>query len=170
MLTARALRDECSGRREDGSLTLLVIGYTVIAAVLVVAAVDVSKVFLARRALSSAADAAALAAAQSLDREAIYSGAAGGCGDLLPVDLSGARQAVETAFADDLAGLRQTFANLSAPVTEITRGSVTVRVGGDVAVPFGKVLALLDPARGDGRVHVDVSASAESPVRAPDGC
>src|SRR4051812_46422026 len=155
--------------RDDGQLTVLVIGYTFIAAVLVLVGVDVSKVFLARRALSSVADAAALTAAQSADRAAIYAGAAG-CGGVLPIDSAGAAQRVDASLADDLPDLRQTFAQPQPPDVDVTDGTVTVHLSGDVRVPFGRVLALLDPSRADGRVHVSVTASADSPITAPGGC
>ena len=61
MLTRRRPVDDA------GQLTLLIIGFTALATLLILVGVDVSKVFLARRALSSAADAAALAAAQSVN-------------------------------------------------------------------------------------------------------
>lgn len=156
-------------RIDDGSLTVLVIGFTFILAVLVVVGVDVSKVFLARRSLSSVADAAALAAAQSADRAAIYAGAAG-CGGVLPLDPAAAAQQVDASVADDLPDLRQTFNEVQAPEVNVVDGTVTVQLAGQVKVPFGRVLALLDPGRPDGRVHVSVSATAESPISAPGGC
>jgi uncharacterized membrane protein len=155
---------------DDGQLTLLVIGYTSIAALLVVAGIDASKVFLAQRALSSSADAAALAAVQAVDRPAIYAGAAGGCGEVLPIDADAAAQAVAASVADDLAALHHELADVAIPETNVESGTVTVRLSGDVAVPFGGVLRLLDPTRPDGRVHVTVTSSAESPVTAPGGC
>ena len=158
-----------AGRGENGQLTVLVIGFTFILAVLVVVGVDVSKVFLARRSLSSVADAAALAAAQSADRAAIYAGAAT-CGGVLPLDASVATQQVDASLADDLADLQQTFATVQGPDVSVSDGRVTVRLAGEVKVPFGRVLALLDPSRPDGRVRVAVSASAESPITAPGGC
>jgi uncharacterized membrane protein len=156
-------------RDDDGSLTVLVIGFTFILAVLIVVGVDVSTVFLAHRSLSSVADAAALAAAQSADRAAIYAGAAG-CGGVLPIDPATAAQQVDASLADDLADLHQTFAEVEPPDVAVVDGRVTVRLAGDVKVPFGRVLALLDPGRADGRVHVGVSATAESPITAPGGC
>lgn len=156
-------------RDQDGSLTVLVIGYVFIAAVLVVVGVDVSKVFLARRALSSVADAAALAAAQAADRSAIYAGAAN-CGGVLPIDPAGAEQGVDASLADDLADLRQTFQAVQPAEVATADGTVTVHLSGDVRVPFGRVLGLLDPSRGDGLVHVAVTASAQSPVTAVGGC
>src|SRR4051812_36122602 len=155
--------------RDDGQLTVLVIGYTFIAAVLIVVGVDVSKVFLARRALSSVADAAALAAAQAADRAAVYAGDAG-CGGVLPIDPVTADQEVDTSLADDVTDLQQTFAPVQPADVSVDNGTVTVHLGGDVKVPFGRVLALLDPGRGDGLVHVSVTSSAQSPVTATGGC
>jgi type II secretory pathway component PulM len=160
-------------RRDDvdaGALTLLVIGYVGIALVLVVVAVDVSKVFLARRALAAAADAAALNAAQAVDRAAVYDGAMGGCGDLLPLDPDAAALAVDLTVADDTADLRHLFAGLDPAQTDVDGGTVAVHLSGDVAVPFGQVLGWLLPGHDDGRVHVDVAAAAESPVTSPTGC
>lgn len=154
-------------RGEDGSLTVLVIGYVFIAAVLIVIGVDVSKVFLARRALASVADAAALAAAQAADRSAIYAGAAS-CGGILPIDPAAAQQDVDASLTDDLADLRQTFQVVQPADVATADGTVTVHLSGDVQVPFGGVLGLL--GRSDGLVHVAVTASAQSPVTAAGGC
>ena len=156
-------------RDESGSLTVLVIGYVFIAAVLVVIGVDVSKVFLARRALSSVADAAALAAAQAADRTAIYAGDAG-CGSALPIDPAGAEHEADASLADDVTDLRQTFHDVAPADISVIAGTVTVHLSGDVRVPFGRVLGLLDPGRGGGLVHVSVTASAQSPVTAAGGC
>ena len=155
--------------RDDGQLTVLVIGFTFILAVLIVVGVDVSKVFLARRSLASVADAAALAASQAADQSAIYAGDAA-CGGVLPLDPVAASQQADSSLADDLPDLQQTFAAVQAPEVSVVAGRVTVEMAGDVKVPFGRVLALLDPSRSDGRVHVAVSATAESPITAPGGC
>lgn len=163
MLTRRGAPDD------DGQLMVLIIGFVFIAALLVIAGVDVSKVFLARRALSSVADAAALAAAQSVDRTALYAGS-GSCGQLLPLDPDGARGQAEASLADDVPDLQQTFAVVQPPDVAITEDTVNVHLSGDVHVPFGAVLALLHVGGSDGSVHVGVTASARSPVTAPGGC
>jgi hypothetical protein len=157
-------------RGDGGALTLLVIGYVGIALVLVVVGVDVSKVFLARRALAASADAAALNAAQVIDRAAVYDGRMGGCGSLLPLDPVPAQLAVDATLADDETDLRHLFARLDPAGTEIDGGTATVQLSGDVAVPFGQILNRLLPGHDDGRVHVTVTASAESPVSGPAGC
>ena len=157
-------------RGDDGQLTLLVIGFVTIAALLIVAGIDALKVFLARRALVSAADAAALNAAQAVDRTAIYSGSAGGCGNLLPLDSTEASQRAADALGEQLAGLRQTFGSLDDPQTQVADGTVRVELSGTIAVPFGRVLALLVPGHPDGRVRISATANAQSPLTAPGGC
>jgi hypothetical protein len=158
------------GRPDEGSLTLLVIGYAALLALVIVVGVDVSKVFLARRALSSVADEAALGAAQTLDRNALYNGIGGGCGDLLPLDRVASEETVARTLDQHLTDLQHSFALVDPPSATVTGGTVTVRLSGEVAVPFGHALALLLPGHADGRVHVDASASAQSPVTADGGC
>jgi uncharacterized membrane protein len=155
--------------RDDGQLTLLVIGFVAIAAALVVVAVDASTTFLARRALSSAADAAALAGAQAVDREAVYAGAVG-CGELLPLDPAEADRRVATSVADQSEALGHVFAAVEPPDISVADGVVTVHLSGRVAVPFGRVLAMLVPGHDDGRVQVDATSHARSPLTAPGGC
>jgi hypothetical protein len=157
-------------RGDDGQLTLLIIGFVAIAAVLIVVGVDASKVFLAQRALSSAADAAALSAAQAADKEAIYTGTGGGCGGLLPLDDAEATQRATGAVDDQADSLRSTFATLDPPETDVSAGTVAVHLSGRVALPFGHILALLVPGHDDGRVEVDVTSHAQSPLSAPGGC
>jgi uncharacterized membrane protein len=152
-------------RRDEGSLTLLVIGYTLIAAVLIVVGVDVSKIFLAQRALSSAADAAALAGAQAVDRAAIYTGGAD-CSDL-PVDASSAEEAVSDSVRDAVDNLRPAFVSLSEPAVDVDAGTVHVQLRGQVNVPFGRVLAMLLPDHPDGRVAVTASSAAASALTSP---
>lgn len=153
---------------ETGQLTLLVIGFVTIAAVLVTVGVDVSKLFLARRALSSAADAAALDAAQSVDRTTLYRDGVR-CGELLPLDPDGAARAADVAAADAADDLRHAFATLDAPLTTTDGGRVTVTWHGEVVLPFRRVMALLLPGSA-GRVGVDATAHAESPLTSPGGC
>ena len=146
--------------RDEGSLTLLVIGYTLIAALLVVVGVDVSKVFLAQRSLSSAADAAALTGAQAIDRASIYHGSTT-CTEL-PVDVDQATVAARASLDDAADGLRQSFEELSSPVVDVAGGTVRVSLHGEVSVPFGRVLSLLLPDHPGGRVGVSADAAATS--------
>jgi len=152
-------------QRDEGSLTLLVIGYTLIAALLIVIGVDVSKVFLAQRALSSAADAAALAGAQAVDRAGIYAGDPI-CADL-SVDPSSAQDAVDASVRDAGEVLEATFVSLSDPEVRVQAGTVEVQLHGQVAVPFGRVLAVLLPDHPDGTVGVSAASAAASAVTSP---
>jgi Flp pilus assembly protein TadG len=60
------------GRADGGSIMMLTLGYVMIAAMLAIVVTDVSAVYLARRSVASAADGAALAAAQRIDENAVY--------------------------------------------------------------------------------------------------
>lgn len=151
-------------------MTLLIIGFVSIALALVLVGIDVSKVFLARRALSSLADGAALAGAQALDRDALYSGASAGCGGSLPIDADLAQQRVDEALDDDADDLRGTFTAVDPGEATVQGGVVTVHLGGDVSLPFAGIIGWLDPRRRDGRVHVDVVAHARAPLTVPGGC
>jgi hypothetical protein len=149
---------------DDGSILPLIIGYTAIAAVLIIVGIDVSKVFLARRALASAADAAVLAADHGVNTRAIYDGGRLRCGRALPLDRASAAELAAGSLADERRELRHTFASLADPRTSIDGGTVSVELSGEVAVPFGRVLAWLDSGRSDGKVHVSETSHARSPV------
>ncbi len=145
-------------------MSLLIIGYAAIALVLVVVGIDASAVFLARRGLASAADAAALDAAQAVDRAAVYSGSIGGCGATLPIDAPAARERVLADVADDSDDLTHVFRQLDQPDVAVDGGTVTVRLTGRAKVPFGRLLGKLLPGHAGGAVEVDVTAHARSPV------
>lgn len=143
---------------------VMIIGYTAIAMVLIVVGVDVSKVFLAQRALAGAADSAALAAAEGVDVPAIDRGPGPQCGAALPLDAGRAQQLAADSLARDAPDLHHTFDTIGPAQTDVAGGTVTVEVTGRVAVPFGDVLAWLAPSRADGEVRVSESSSARSPV------
>jgi hypothetical protein len=155
---------------DEGSILPLVIGYAALAGLLVAVGVDASKVFLASRALSAAADSAALAAAQGIDKHAVYDGSRLRCGDRLPLSRERAATLAATATRDAAPGLHHTFDSLAAPRTSVSGGTATVVLAGQVAVPFGRVLTWLDPSRANGRVGVTETSHAESPVVGAPGC
>ena len=77
-----ASRRFADGGKDDGQILPLVIAYVLIAFALVIVAVDITAVHLQRQRLFSLADAAALDAADALDRSRFYSdGAQIGPGD-----------------------------------------------------------------------------------------
>lgn len=139
-------------RDDEGQLLLLVLVYAAIAVALVVVVVDVSKLVLYRRSLAGAADAAALAAAQSPDESQLLTA---GVGDALPLSQDSVEAAVARYVANT--GLDRRFPGLQWTVS--TDGSTaTVRFSSSVPLPFsGTVLS-------GGDVDVTVDASAASPV------
>ena len=73
-----------SGRRgERGQTTLLIIGFAVVAVMLVAVVVDASAAYLRRSGLDSLADGAALAAADGIQGRQVYEG---GLGDRARID------------------------------------------------------------------------------------
>lgn len=138
-------------KRDDGQVMLLILTYVLISTVLVLVAIDAADLFLNRRQLASLADGAALAAAQAVDRAALYTG--GGC--TLPID--GAR--AQADVANYLAGVRDT------DLVSVSVGAdrtVTVVVGRRVDLPLRGLLGVIDP-RWSAGVPVAVAASARSP-------
>jgi uncharacterized membrane protein len=135
---------------DDGQLMLLIICYAVIAGLLVTVVVDTSKVFLYRRSLVAASDAAALAAANQPDLAAVY----GGRGRVLPISRGGAEAAVGQ-YAED-ADLPARFRGFEVLGVETDGTRVTVTLRATVPMPFG----VLGP-RG---YQVVATSTARSPI------
>jgi uncharacterized membrane protein len=148
-----------AARRDDGQLLLLVMIYVVVAAVLVLVAIDASAVFLEQRSLAAAADAAALAGAQGVDRGAYY---AGGGEDTLSLS----DPSVRTAVADYVADARLAAEHRHLTVTAASSGgrSATVRLTSRVRLPFVTLLSAVGSPY-DGTVTVAATAHASSPLR-----
>lgn len=127
---------------------LLIFGLSFVLLSLVVVVVDVSVVFLAQRGVASAADGAAVSAAQQLDEASFY---ARGLAGRVPLD--------EARVAADVA----TYASSVDPPTNL-QGSTTpdeftvvVRGSRRVSLPFGAIV-------GQSTVTIDSVARATSPV------
>jgi Flp pilus assembly protein TadG len=138
-------------RRDDGTILMLTLGFLLVTIMLAVVVTDVSAVYLARRSVASAADGAALAAAQRVNEEAVYAGS----GALARLPLAD----VMTTVADyqdsaDPSGATQLSASLLDADTVEVRGS---RV---VDLPLVGFL-------GVGPVTVHATADAETVVRRP---
>jgi len=131
---------------EDGTILVLTLGLLAVAVATVVAVVDVSTVFLARRDLAGVCDSAALAAAQAVDPSAVYAGAP----ERLPLDRAGAARAAARVAAG------------AQGVTERTSiigpAEVGVACTRSVALPLARVLGL-------GPVTVTADARAETALR-----
>jgi len=139
---------------DDGQLLLLVLVYTLIAGVLVTVVVDVSQVFLYRRSLLAAADAAALAAANAPDLDRVYRGV----GDVLPLSRRAAAAAVDQ-YADD-ASLDERFAGFDVRRIDTDGAAVTVTLTARAPLPF---VGLVTEGFGGG-YPVTARATARSPL------
>ena len=134
--------------RDDGSVLLLVLGFAGVLLTLVAVVVDVSAVVLAKRSVASAADGAAVSAAQALDLDTVYSE---GLGARIPLDVGEARTRVaayEGQVRAQQPGLRLVL-RLEGRTAVVT-GSRTVRL------PFR--------LPGTGTVRVSAIARARAPV------
>lgn len=147
-------------RDDDGQISLLVIIYTLVAAAMVIVAVDASAFFLAQRGLSGVADGAAVSAAQALDADALYAGKAGAD---LPLDQAGVRAAVAGYLADRELGT--TYPTLQVAEAATDGETVTVTLTYDKKLPFLPMVSSLTNAFPGGTVRVQVTARARSPFR-----
>ena len=120
---------------DHGQLILLILVYSLIAALLVTVVVNVSKVYLYRRALVAAADGAALSAANQPDLAAVYAGA----GPTLPLSPSGTDAAVRQYVRDaELEGRFDQFQVVDVRTDGVT---VTVTFRAVVSMPFANLVA-----------------------------
>ncbi|MCW2598961.1 MAG: Protein of unknown function rane [Frankiales bacterium] len=140
--------------QDEGTVLFLTLGLAVVLLLLVAVVVDISAVILAKRGVSSAADGAALAAAQQPDRAAINDHG-GALASRLPLDEVAVQDVVATyaGDADDsLPGLR-----LVATVEGAGKQEAVVDAYRTITVPFGGWLGI-------GKVQVHAVARARSPV------
>lgn len=123
-------RTDRTGRDETGSIAPLVIGFLLVVAVLVAVVVDASAAYLRRQDLNALADAAALAATDGLQGEAVYDH---GLGELLEIDPVTAR-----GFVGD--HLRETGALARYPglrwAVTTSGGTVVVRLRAPLDLPL----------------------------------
>jgi hypothetical protein len=121
-------------RRTDdrGQTTVLIIGFVIVIAMTVAVVVDASAAYLRRQALSSLADGAALAAADGLQGEQVYTA---GLGERAVVDPRAARELVVDYLVSVGAGRR--YPGLSHAVeTDGERVVVSVAAPLDLPIPI----------------------------------
>lgn len=133
---------------EDGTILVLTLGLVALLLVAVAVVVDVSAVVLAKRGVASAADEAAVSAAQALDTDALYTR---GLGREIP--LNGSDAAARVAAYEGDAAQSQPGLQLSVRVEGTTAVVTGVR---RVRPPF--------PVLGQGPVTVTAVARAQAPV------
>lgn len=117
-------------RDERGSMTPLIIGFTVVVALVVAVVVDASAAYLRRQGLNATADAAALAATDGLQGEQVYTQ---GLGRRAQIDPTAARQYVAAYLA--ASGASQRFPGLSHSV-RTTGDTVIVSLAAPTDLPL----------------------------------
>jgi len=145
-----------SRREDDGSVLILILGLVVLAALFITVVIDVSTLYLERRSLISAADGAALAGAQAVDRATIYQEGLPDSGPL-PLDADAAAVAAREYLVAH--GIHQQFPNLTVTI-DTTGTTVDVRLSARVELP---VTNAVTPSARDG-VTVAASAIARTPI------
>lgn len=116
--------------RERGSVAPLIIGVGLVIAVLVAVVIDASAAYLRRQQLDSVADAAALAATDGLQGEAVYTH---GLGERAVIDPAAARRFVAEYVASSGAATR--YPALRVAVTT-TADTVVVRLRAPLDLPL----------------------------------
>lgn len=117
---------------ERGQTAVLIIGFTLVLALMVVVVVDATAAYLRRQALLTLADGAALAAADGIAGEQVY---LGGLGDRAAVDPDSARTLAQGYLAQVGAGHR--YPGLSHRVeTDGPRVVVHLAAPLDLPLPF----------------------------------
>jgi uncharacterized membrane protein len=117
-------------RDERGTVSVLIIGFTLVIALLVAVVVDASAAYLRRQGLNSIADAAALAATDGLQGDQVYTQ---GLGDRADIDAAAARTYVDAYFRSS--GAAQRFPGL-AYVVDTSANTVIVRVTAPMDLPL----------------------------------
>jgi hypothetical protein len=154
-LRARVLRGGASG--ESGQVTLLILGFTLVATMLVVGTVAVTSVQLSRMRLLDAADGAALDAADSLDARAYE----GGLGDAVPVSDETVRATAEAYLAERPLPVGMLQWQVAAGTGSPDGRSAVVRLVGEADLPLvGGVLRGLG-----GSVTLTVVSTARSDLQ-----
>lgn len=117
-------------RDEGGSITPLIIGFALVVALLVAVVVDASAAYLRRQGLNSLADAAALAATDGLQGDAVYTR---GLDDRAEIDPRAASAYVEEYLRSS--GATSRYPGLTWAVSTTTT-TVVVRVAAPLDLPL----------------------------------
>ena len=139
---------------DEGTVLLLIVGLVAVVGLLVAVVTDVTALYLQRRDLVSAADGAALAGAQAVDEETIYTQGLPASGPL-PLDEAAARVAVHEYLSD--AGLDG--GSLAVRV-ETTSTTVSVSLSTTYDLPVANTATL----GVTGNAHVSASATARTAI------
>ncbi len=117
-------------RPEDGTATLLIVGFAIVAIMMVAVVVDASAAYLRRSGLDSVADGAALAAADGVQGRQVYEG---GLGEPAEIDPEVARRYVAQYLHDT--GAAERYPGLSYDV-DAGVDRVVVHVAAPLELPI----------------------------------
>jgi hypothetical protein len=117
-------------RPEDGTATLLIVGFAIVAIMMVAVVVDASAAYLRRSGLDSVADGAALAAADGVQGQQVYEG---GLGERAEIDPEVARRYVARYLHDT--GAAERYPGLSYDV-DAGVDRVVVHVAAPLELPI----------------------------------
>lgn len=117
-------------RAEAGQTTLLLVGFMIVAVLVVAVALDASAAYLRRQGLDSLADGAALAAADAVQSRQVYEG---GLGERAEIDPLVAEVLVADYFA--AVGAARKYPGLRYSVDAST-GRIVVRVSAPLDLPI----------------------------------
>ncbi len=137
-------------RDDSGTILVLLLGFTAILLLMVAVVVNVSSVILAKRGVASAADGAAIAAAQELDLSVLY---ANGLGARIPLDPG----LVSSRVATYEVQARGSQPGLQLQGTVEGGTTAVVRAARVVELPFGRILGFQP-------VTVRAEARAQAPT------
>jgi len=163
-MTRRVLMRSARPTGDSGTVMLLVIGLVAIAVSLIAVVTDVSSLWLTRRSLGDAADAAAIAAAQAVDLDAVYGGTTKTARDgvaVLPLDRTQVRTRVMRYVRD--AKLASSFSHFQVMSVRTDGDSVVVVLKARARPPFMSMLS--DFASSDGAPSDGVDISVEAHAR-----
>lgn len=144
------------GMREEGRITLLVMGMAFVATLLVVVTLAITSVALARTRLMDAADGAALAAANALDAAAY---AESGIAEVVPLSDDGVRDAAARHLAERHLPQGVSGWSLAVGTGSPDGRTAIVVLTGQVRVPFARTVG------SDAAIAVTVQSRARSPLR-----
>lgn len=142
-------------RREEGQVSLLILGYTVMAILLIVGTVAVTTVQIARIRLYAISDAAALDAADAIDLSAYEAGVP----DAVPVADRGVVEAASRYLGEAERPAGVTSWGLERGTGSPDGRSAVVRLRASIRLPF--LGGVLDAVGGSVAVTVESRASAQ---------
>lgn len=149
-------RDGWPGDEEAGQISILLIGMLSLALLLVLGVVGATSVQLSRIHLLDAADAAALAAADTVDEGTVY---AVGLGDGIPLTADGVREAAREHLARQPVPDRLASWGIAAGTGTPDARTAVVRVQGEARIPV--VSAVLRSLGGGISITVESRARSD---------